>query len=80
MKMDHKLDVDFNLVQQIKEVRQYWNQDTALARKKRKEFRENVMRIGGTVLVIYLVGYLNGIKRGVNYGNVNLTLNSNKER
>ena len=79
MRMNHKLEVDFNLVAQLKEVQQYWNQDTAIAKKKRKEFIDNAMKVGGTVAVVYLLGYVKGIKTGASYGNVNVTLNA-KER
>ena len=79
MKFDHKLHVDFNLVTQLKEVREYWNQDTAIAKRKRKEFIDNATKVGGTVLVIYLLGYVKGIKQGASYGNVNMVLNSKGE-
>lgn len=79
-KMNHNLNVDLNLVRQLKEVREYWNQDTAIAAKKRKEFLDNAMKVGGTVLVVYLVGYLKGIRTGVGYGNINIELFSDKER
>ena len=78
-KMNHKIEVDFNLLEQLKEVKQYWNQDTAIAKKKRKEFLDNAMKVGGTVTVMYLLGYVKGIKTGSRYGNVNLTLNSKGE-
>lgn len=79
MKFDHKLHVDFNLVKQLKEVREYWNQDTAYAKRKRKEFTDNAMKVGGTVLVIYLLGYVKGIKQGAKYGNVNMMVISKGE-
>lgn len=77
--MKHNVEVDFNLLAQLKEVRQYWNQDTAIAKKKRKEFLDNAMKVGGTVAVVYLLGYVKGIKTGSNYGNINLSLNSKGE-
>ena len=79
MKFNHNLEVDFNLVAQLKEVRQYWNQDTAIAKKKRKEFLDNAMKVGGTVLVMYLLGYVKGVKQGAKYGNVNMILVSKGE-
>lgn len=79
MKMDHKLIVDLNLAQQLKEVKTLWNQDTAYARKKRKEFLNNAMKVGGLTLVVFLTGYVKGIKTGVGYGNIDITLNSKGE-
>ena len=79
MKMDHKLVIDLNLAQQLKEVRTLWNQDTAYARKKRKEFIDNAMRVGGLALVVFLLGYVKGIKTGAGYGNIIMTLNSKGE-
>ena len=77
--MDHKLVIDLNLAQQLKEVRTLWNQDTAYARKKRKEFIDNAMKVGGLALVVFLLGYVKGIKTGAGYGNVIMTLNSKGE-
>ena len=79
MKMDHKLVIDLNLAQQLKEVRTLWNQDTAYARKKRKEFIDNAVKVGGLTLVVFLLGYVKGIKTGAGYGNVIMTLNSKGE-
>lgn len=79
MKMDHKLVIDLNLAQQLKEVKTLWNQDTAYARKKRKEFIDNAMKVGGLALVAFLLGYVKGIKTGAGYGNVGITLNSKGE-
>ena len=79
MKMDHKLVIDLNLAQQLKEVRTLWNQDTAYARKKRKEFIDNAMKVGSLTLVVFLLGYVKGIKTGAGYGNVIMTLNSKGE-
>lgn len=79
MKFDHKVHVDFNLVTQLKEVREYWNQDTAIAKRKRKEFIDNAMKVGGTVLVLYLLGYVKGVKQGAKYGNTHITLISKGE-
>ena len=79
MKMDHKLVIDLNLAQQLKEVKTLWNQDTAYARKKRKEFIDNAMKVGGLALVVFLLGYVKGIKTGAGYGNVGITLNSKGE-
>ena len=79
MKMDHKLVIDLNLAQQLKEVKTLWNQDTAYARKKRKEFIDNAMKVGGLAMVVFLLGYVKGIKRGAGYGNVIMTLNSKGE-
>ena len=79
MKMDHKLVIDLNLAQQLKEVKTLWNQDTAYARKKRKEFIDNAMKVGGLALVVFLLGYVKGIKTGAGYGNVIMTLNSKGE-
>ena len=79
MKMDHKLVIDLNLAQQLKEVRTLWNQDTAYARKKRKEFIDNAMKVGGLTLVVFLLGYVKGIKTGAGYGNIDITLNSKGE-
>lgn len=79
MKMDHKLEIDLNLAQQLKEVRTLWNQDTAYAKKKRKEFIDNAMKVGGLTLVIFLIGYVKGIKVGAGYGNIDITLNSKGE-
>lgn len=75
--MNHKLSIDLNLVEQYKEVKELWNQDTAYAKKKRKEFLDSVMKIGGIALVAYLLGKNNGIKQGAKYGtigNVNVEL------
>lgn len=77
--MNHKLIVDLNLAQQLKEVKTLWNQDTAYARKKRKEFLNNAMKVGGLTLVVFLTGYVKGIKTGVGYGNIDITLNSKGE-
>lgn len=77
--MDHKLVIDLNLAQQLKEVKALWNQDTAYARKKRKEFIDNAMRVGGLALVVFLLGYVKGIKTGAGYGNIGITLNSKGE-
>ena len=79
MKMDHKLIVDLNLAQQLKEVKTLWNQDTAYARKKRKEFIDNAVKVGGLTVGIFLLGYVKGIKTGVGYGNIDITLNSKGE-
>ena len=79
MKMDHKLVVDLNLAQQLKEVKTLWNQDTAYARKKRKEFIDNAVKVGGLTVGIFLLGYVKGIKTGVGYGNIDITLNSKGE-
>ena len=79
MKMDHKLVIDLNLAQQLKEVKTLWNQDTAYARKKRKEFIDNAMKVGGLALVVFLLGYVKGIKTGAGYGNIGITLNSKGE-
>ena len=79
MKMDHKLVIDLNLAQQLKEVKALWNQDTAYARKKRKEFIDNAMRVGGLTLVVFLLGYVKGIRTGAGYGNIGITLNSKGE-
>ena len=77
--MDHKLVIDLNLAQQLKEVKTLWNQDTAYARKKRKEFIDNAMKVGGLALVVFLLGYVKGIKTGAGYGNIGITLNSKGE-
>lgn len=66
--LKHNLKIDLNLVEQLKEVRQYWNQDTAIAKKKRKEFLDNAKAVGGTVLAIYLIGYLQGHRKGFKQG------------
>ena len=79
MKMDHKLVVDLNLAQQLKEVKTLWNQDTAYARKKRKEFIDNAVKVGGLTVGIFLLGYVKGIKAGAGYGNIDITLNSKGE-
>lgn len=79
MKMDHKLVIDLNLAQQLKEVKTLWNQDTAYARKKRKEFIDNAMKVGGLAMVVFLLGYVKGIKTGAGYGNIIMTLNSKGE-
>ena len=77
--MNHKLIVDLNLAQQLKEVKALWNQDTAYAKKKRKEFIDNAMKVGGLTLLVFLMGYVKGIKTGVGYGNIDITLNSKGE-
>ena len=79
MKMDHKLVVDLNLAQQLKEVKTVWNQDTAYAKKKRKEFIDNAMKVGGLTLVVFSLGYVKGFKTGTRYGNIDITLNSKGE-
>ena len=66
--LKHNLKIDLNLVEQLKEVRQYWNQDTAIAKKKRKEFLDNAKAVGGTILVGYLIGYLRGHRKGFKQG------------
>ena len=64
----NKVTIDFNMVEQIKEVKQYWNQNTAIAKKKRKEFLDNAYKVGGVVLVSYLIGNVRGLKKGATFG------------
>lgn len=73
--LKHNLKIDLNLVEQLKEVRQYWNQDTAIAAKKRREFIHNVKAVGGTVLAIYLIGYLQGHSKGFTQGSNKIFIN-----
>ena len=76
----NKVIIDFNLVEQIKEVREYWNQDTAIARKKRREFLDNAMKVGGVVLVSYLIGNLRGVKKGATFGNTYVVSDLDRRR
>ena len=76
----NKVVIDLNLVEQIKEVREYWNQDTAIARKKRKEFLDNAMKVGGVVLVSYLIGNTRGLKKGITMGQTALTYELDRSR
>ena len=76
----NKVTIDFNLVDQIKEVREYWSQDTAVARQKRKEFLDKAMKVGGVVLVSYLIGNLRGVKKGATFGNTYVVSDLDRRR
>ena len=78
--MDHKLVIDLNLAQQLKEVKTLWNQDTAYARKKRKEFLNNAYKVGGIALVSYLIGKTRGLKKGITLGQTALMYELDRRR
>lgn len=76
----NKVTIDFNMVEQIKEVKQYWNQNTAIAKKKRKEFLDNAYKVGGVVLVSYLIGNTRGLRKGITLGQTALMYELERRR
>ena len=76
----NKVTIDFNLVEQIKEVQQYWTQNTEIAKKKRKEFLNNAYKVGGIALVSYLIGKTRGLKKGITLGQTALIYELDRRR
>ena len=76
----NKVTIDFNMVEQIEEMKQYWTQNTAIAKKKRKEFLNNAYKVGGIALVSYLIGKTRGLKKGITLGQTALIYELDRRR
>ena len=76
----NKVTIDFNMVEQIEEMKQYWTQNTAIAKKKRKEFLNNAYKVGGIALVSYLIGKTRGLKKGITLGQTALMYELDRRR